>query len=151
MDNVLFWDNSLCVINIIIASEPKREVKSENYYTKVIPLYDLMKGNSFDWDMLKSVNLDSLLKDKSPKEMSDTIIPKIGEAVKLHMKLLDNSKPSGFSSNNLIPMVVREIFKKKCRLSKQLRSVTSVSRCTNIHDNIQRLDVELKHYYEERQ
>ena len=91
MDNVLFWDNSLCVINIIIASEPKREVKSENYYTKVIPLYDLMKGNSFDWDMLKSVNLDSLLQDKSPKEMADTIIPKIGEAVKLHMNLLDNS------------------------------------------------------------
>ena len=95
--------------------------------------------------------MDSLLKDKSPKEMVDTIIPKIEEAVNLHMKLLDNSKPSGFSSNNLIPKVVRKIFKKKCRLSKQLRSVTSVSRCTNIRDNILRLDVELKHYYEDRQ
>ena len=95
--------------------------------------------------------MDSLLKDESPKEMADTIIPKIGEAVKLHMNLLDNSKPSGFSSNNLIPMVVRKIFKKKCRLSKQLRSVTSVSRCTIVHDNILRLGVELKHCYEDRQ
>ena len=76
-----------------------------------------MKANSIDWDLLykelASVNLDSLLKDKSPKEMVDTIIPKIEEAVNLHMKLLDNSKPSGFSSNNLIPKVVRKIFKKK--------------------------------------
>ena len=114
-----------------------------------------MKANSIDWDLLykelASVNLDSLLKDKSPKEMVDTIIPKIEEAVNLHMKLLDNSKPSGFSSNYIIPKVVRKIFKKKCRLSKQLRSVTSVSRCTNIRDNILRLDVELKHYYEDRQ
>ena len=112
-----------------------------------------MKSNSIDWDLLYkeqvSVNLELLLKDKSPKEMADTIIAKIEEAVKLPMKLLNNSKPSGFSSNNLIPKVVRKIFKKKCRLSKQLRSVTSVSRCTNIHDNILRLDVELKHYYEE--
>ena len=39
-------------------------------YTKVIPLCDLEKTNSFDWDLLNkevaSVNLDSLLKDKSP-------------------------------------------------------------------------------------
>ena len=114
-----------------------------------------MKANSIDLDLLNkelaSVNLDSLLKDKSPKEMVDTIIPKIEEAVNLHMKLLDNSKPSGFSSNNLIPKVVRKIFKKKWRLSKQLRSITSVSRYINIHDNILRLDVELKHYYEDRQ
>ena len=82
--------------------------------------------------------------------MADTIILKIEEAVKLHMKLLDNSKLSGFSSSKIIPKVVRKIFKKKCRLSKQLRSVTSVSRCTNICDNILRLDVELKHYYEDR-
>ena len=79
-----------------------------------------MKANSIDWDLLykelASVNLSSLLKDKSPKEMVDTIISKIEEAVKLHMKLLDKSKPSGFSLNNLIPKVVRKIFKEKCRL-----------------------------------
>ena len=81
-----------------------------------------MKANSIDWDLLykelASVNLDSLLKDKSPNEMVDTIIPKIEEAVNWHIKLLDNSKPSGFSSTNFIPKVVRNIFKKKWRLSK---------------------------------
>ena len=76
-----------------------------------------MKANSIDWDLLNkelaSVNLVSLLKEKSPKEMADTIIPKKEEAVNLYMQLLDNSKPSGFSSNNLIPMVVRKIFNEK--------------------------------------
>ena len=83
--------------------------------------------------------------------MADTIISNIEEAVKITMKKLDHSKPSDFKFNNHIPKDVRRLFKKKCKLSKQLRNVTTVKRCSSIRDSILRLDIEIKNHYEDRQ
>ena len=66
------------------------------------------------------------------------------------MKKLDNAKPFGFSSNNIIPKEVRKLFQKKCKLSKELRNVTSIKRCSNIWDSILNIDIQLKNHYEDR-
>ena len=38
----------------------------------------------------------------------------------------------------------RKLFKKKYKLSKQLRTITSIQRCSTIRKNILNLDIEIK-------
>ena len=89
---------------------------------------------------------DLLYTDKSPDEITDVFISTIEASIVNNMKKIDCSKPSGYSSNNLIPKQVRKLFKKKCKLSKQLRTVTSIQRCSTIRKNILNIDIELKTY-----
>ena len=37
IENILFSDHSLCVINTLIVSEPEKEVKQENLYSTINP------------------------------------------------------------------------------------------------------------------
>ena len=113
-----------------------------------------MKASDSDWDLLISelctIDWVSIYGEKSPGEVSDVFIESIENAVIIHMKKLDSSKPSGFNSNNMIPKKVQKLFKKKCRLSKQLQTVTSINRCTNIRESILKIDIELKTHYNDR-
>ena len=113
-----------------------------------------MKATDSDWELLISelstIDLTELFDGKFLDEVTDILIEKLEAAVIKHMKKLDCSKPSGYSSNNLIPKRVRKLFKRKCKRSKQLKSVTSVSRCISIRDNILKIDIELKTHYEDR-
>ena len=99
---------------------------------------------------LSVIDWDHLNTDKSPDEITDIFISTIELSIINNMKKIDCSKPSGYNSNNLIPKQVRKLFKNKCKLSKQLRTVTSIQRCSTIRKNILNLDIELKTYYDDR-
>ena len=154
IENVLFSDHSLCVVHTLIVSEPEKEEKQENFYSTTIPQYDLLKATDSDWNRvsteLSNIDWDSLYSNKSPDDITDIFISTVEASIVKNMKKIDCSKPSGFSSNNLIPKPVRKLFKKKCKLSKQLRSVTSIQRCSTIRKNILSIDIELKTYYDDR-
>ena len=88
-------------------------------------------------------NIDSLIYHIE-KGVSDIFWEKMDEKKSI------KSDGCSFKSNNLIPREVRKLFKAKSRASKGLKTVTSVKRCTNIRDSILKLDIELKHHYEDR-
>ena len=90
-----------------------------------------MKAEESNWNDLNNdisslfLDWDNILNDNSIEESANILISNIETAVKNTMKTLDNSKPKG-SSNNIIPKDIRKLFKKKCKLSKELHSVTSI-------------------------
>ena len=55
-----------------------------------------------------------------------------------------------FASRNLIPSNVRKLFKKKCKLSKQLRAVTNLDRCITLRKNMELVDIQIQNAYEYR-
>ena len=154
LENVLFSDHALCIVNTLIASDPVKSTNKDKLYSTDIPLYNLMKAEDSDWDKLNdeisSLDWNSVLSSNDMKIMTNGMISNIEAAVKKSMKLLDNSKPSGFSSKNIIPKDIRKLFKRKCKLTKELHSVTSIKRCTNIRNNILSIDIQLKKHHEVR-
>ena len=59
------------------------------------------------------------------------------------------NQPEYYCSNNLIPKPVHKVFKKKCKLMKQVRPVTSIDKYVAIRDKILELDIEIKNSYQE--
>ena len=113
-----------------------------------------MKAEDTDWDKLNeelsSSEWDNIFSLENMNEMASGLISNIETAVKNSMKLLDNSKPSGYTSKNIIPKDIRKLFKRKCKLTKELHTVTSVKRCSNIRDAILAIDIKLKKHYDSR-
>ena len=77
IENVLFSDHTLCLINTLIAPEPQKEYRPINYYTTDIPLFDLLKAEAVDWDALNlklsSIDWDLLINEKTLDKMMDMI------------------------------------------------------------------------------
>ena len=115
IENVLFSDHAICVINTLIATEPQKHKKKDKLYTTDIPEYDLMKAEETNWNDLNSdisslfVNWDNILNENTIENSANILIANIETAVKNTMKSLDNSKPKG-SSNNIIPKDIRKLF-----------------------------------------
>ena len=101
LENVLFSDHALCIVNTLIASDPIKTTNKDKLYTTDIPMYNLMKAEDTDWDKLNeelsSLDWDSIFSLKDMNDMADDMISNIETAVKKSMKLLDNSEPSGFT------------------------------------------------------
>lgn len=72
------------------------------------------------------------------------------------MKKFCNNKPTHdtqgnkYTSKNFIPKAVKTLFKKKCKLSKQHRTVTSIERCTNSRNKLLKIDIEISNHYNDR-
>ena len=62
IDNVLFSDHAICIVNTLIATEPQKHMKKDKLYSTVIPEYDLMKAEESNWNALNS-DLSSLFLD----------------------------------------------------------------------------------------
>ena len=135
-------------------------MKTLNNYTTDIPLFNLLKADSKEWEALNSeletVNWNEDIISDDLDTFTDAFINIIEEKVKIAMKNRSNEKTSHdsngdkYSSKNLIPKNVRKLFKKKCKLSKQLRVVTDIERCIIIRDNIKNVDFEIQNAYEIR-
>ena len=84
-----------------------------------------MISEEMDWenlnDELSSLDWDIIFTGKAIEDIGDNMIYYIEEAVKKTMRLHDNSKPSGLSSNNIIPRNVRILLKKKCKITRDGR------------------------------
>jgi len=104
-----------------------------------------------------TVNWDEEVLNKDMDELTDAFIKVIEDKVKIVMRNKSMEKTTHdkngqiFTSKNLIPKHIRKLFKKKCKLSKQLRSVTTLDRCLQIRDNIKNIDFQIQSSYEYRQ
>ena len=70
---------------------------------------------------------------------------------KICSKTTKNANGTKFRSSNLIPKEVRDLFKKKARVSKSLKSVKSVNKCVSLRRKILDADIKLKKHYNDRQ
>ena len=89
IDNVLFSDHAICVINTLIATEPQKHMKKVKLFSTVIPEYNLIKADESDWNALNSelssLDWENLLYNKSVEDSADIIISHIETAVKNSM------------------------------------------------------------------
>ena len=160
IESVILTDHSLCVIETNITTDFKNHKKTVKNYTTDIPLYNLLKADDKEWESLNeqflSVNWDEDVLNKEMDDLTDTFIKVLEDKVKISMKNKSLEKTTHdkngniFASRNLIPSNVRKLFKKKCKLSKQLRAVTNLDRCITLRKNVELVDIQIQNAYEYR-
>ena len=159
LENILFSDHCICILNTNL--EPKSITETNvNYYTSDIPNYNLMEASEIDWEKinesLKKIDWENIFNDKNEFEITEILIKIIENSVRDTMKSRSREKRTHdnngnkFNSNNLIPKAVRKLFRKKCKISKQIKTVKNVKQCSKLRNDILKIDIELKNHYKSR-
>ena len=161
IENVLMSDHKIVILESNISLNSKKESESkENIYKTTIPSYNLLLAEESEWNVLNEKLFDINWKEHSDMNDIDEYTEFLIENCEINtVEVMKNRGPSkcsndangsSYSSNNLIPKNIRKLFKRKCKISKQIRNTHSVDRCDSLRKEILKIDIELKNSYEKR-
>ena len=89
LENVLFSDHCICILNTNLESKNVQEI-NVNYYTSDIPSYNLMEASEEDWknlnEILEKNDWEDIFRNKNESDITDILIKIVENSVKEVMK-----------------------------------------------------------------
>ena len=130
--------------------------KKTNHYETSVPEFDLKAGDDEDWMrinlLLNETRWESLMENMSAEESLLTFLKVVEQNVSLvFTKKSETNQPSGgFTNKNKIPREIRNLMRKKRKLSKVTLRAKSHSRLLKLREELENIELKLQTSYETR-